>query len=359
MEEDAGKLIHDPWTDETLVDFNRCGVPLIEIVTQPDMRTPEEAVDAVRAIRASLAAIGVSDCRMQEGSLRVDVNLSVRPAGATELGTRTEMKNINSLKSISRAVSGEAARQIERIELGREIIQETRRWDDNKDTSHAMRSKEDAHDYRYFPEPDLSPLEITPEWIESLRQRLPELPDSKRERYPREYGLSAYDTEILIGEKRLSDLFENTARLCGKPKEAANWIMVEVLSRLKERSIAADEMELDAGKLARIIELTTSGSINRNAARQTLDAVMDEGADVDGYIAARGLSMVGDETAVRAAVDGALAKNADAVARYRAGEEKVLGFLIGQAMKALQGKGDPAAVRKAMAEAISGANGVV
>ena len=350
MEEDAGKLIHDPWTDETLVDFNRCGVPLIEIVTQPDMRTPEEVVETVRAVRAALAALGVSDVRMQEGSLRVDVNLSVRPLGSEGLGTRTEMKNINSLKSIGRAVAGEAARQAELIELGRAVSQETRRWDDNKEASRAMRSKEDAHDYRYFPEPDIAPLKLSEEWVQNLRDSLPELPDQKRARYPREYGLSAYDTDIIVSEKRLSDLFEKTAALCGRPKDAANWIMGEALAILKEKAIAPDELELDPARLARIIELNTSGAINRNAARQTLRAVMDEDADIDAYIKDHGLAMVGGEDALRAIVRTVLEQNADSADAFRAGKEKVFGFLMGQAMKALAGKGDPVLLKRFMRE---------
>ena len=338
IEEDAGKLVHDPVTDETLVDFNRCGVPLIEIVTQPDMRTPEEAVGTVRAIRAALAALEVSDCRMQEGSLRVDVNLSVRPFGSDTLGTRVEMKNINSFKSIGRAVSGEAARHIECIETGRPLIQQTRRWDDNKDASFAMRSKEDAHDYRYFPDPDVTPLKLNEEWIEELRANLPELPEKKRVRYPLEYGLSAHDTEILVSEKRLSDLFERTAARCGRPKDAANWIMGEVLSLLKERGQAADELDLDSVKLARIIELNASGAVNRQAARQTLRVVLDRDADVDSFIAEQGLSMVDDDGALRAAVSKVIAENPDSVAKYRAGTVKVFGFLVGQAMRIMAGK---------------------
>ena len=228
MEEDAGKLVHDPWTDATLVDYNRCGVPLIEIVSEPDLRTPDEVVAYVDAVRAILQTLGVSDCKMQEGSLRADVNLSVRKMGEQTLGTRTEMKNLNSRKAIARSVLGESARQAEQLEMGRPVLQQTRRWDDNKDTSFAMRSKEDAHDYRYFPEPDLPPLFLSREWIEARREALPELPAQKRERYPKEFGLSDYDTELLVGEVTLSRLFEQATALCAKPKEVANWIMGEV-----------------------------------------------------------------------------------------------------------------------------------
>lgn len=346
MEEDAGKLQHDSATDESLVDFNRCGVPLIEIVTQPDMRTADEVVETVKAIRAALLALGVSDCKMQEGSMRVDVNLSVRPLDSTEFGTRTEMKNINSLKSIARAVNGEAARQIELIEMGREVTQQTRRWDDNKDTSFAMRSKADAHDYRYFPEPDLTPLDISVDEIEAIRANLPELPKSKRERYPIEYGLSAYDTEILISEKALSDLFERVAAFTGKPKDAANWIIVETLAILNEKGTPTDELRVEAAKLAEIITMTGDGTINRASARKTLAAVIEEDVEPRVYVRDNALESVSDDGELRAVVEGVLSANADSVEKYKAGAEKVYGFLVGQVMKALKGKGDPAKVNE-------------
>ncbi|GHU79982.1 aspartyl/glutamyl-tRNA(Asn/Gln) amidotransferase subunit B [Clostridia bacterium] len=353
MEEDAGKLVHDPWTDQTLVDFNRCGVPLIEIVTQPDMRTAEEVVETVRKIRAALSMLGVSDCKMQEGSLRVDVNLSVRPMGSDELGTRTEMKNINSLKSIGRAVVGEAARQIERIELNRPIIQETRRWDDNKDTSTAMRSKADAHDYRYFPEPDLAPLSLTEEWIEAQRASLPELPEQKRERYPREFGLSDYDTSIIVSEKTLCDLFERTTFICGKPKDTANWIMGEILATLKGRGESPDQLVLNPEILARVITLQSEGVINRNGARETLQAALaGELNNVDEYIKIHQLAMVDDGAALEDVIRQVVSGDPESVAAYKAGKEKVFGFLMGQAMKLLKGKGDPARLKEMLREAL-------
>ncbi|GHV28281.1 aspartyl/glutamyl-tRNA(Asn/Gln) amidotransferase subunit B [Clostridia bacterium] len=352
MEEDAGKLVHDPWTDETLVDFNRCGVPLIEIVTQPDMRTAEEVVDTVKAIRATLAALGVSDVKMQEGSLRVDVNLSVRHLGEAEYGTRTEMKNLNSLKSIGRAVDGEAARQIELIEMGRQVVQQTRRWDDNKDTSFAMRSKEDAHDYRYFPEPDLSPLYLSDEWIGRLREALPELPDAKRNRYPLAYGLSKYDTDILVSEKKLSDLFEYAVSQTGQPKDCANWIISDILAILKERGESADELRVSPDKFAQIISSVVKGAINRNAGRQILRAVIDGDVDIDEYIKLNDLSMVSGDNLLREAVARVIEDNPSSVARYHAGEEKVFGFLMGQAMKALKGKADPNKLKELLADAL-------
>jgi len=358
MEEDAGKLVHDPWTDQSLVDYNRCGVPLIEIVSEPDMRTPDEVVAYVQAVRAILMALGVSDCRMQEGSLRADVNLSVRPLGSDTLGTRTEMKNLNSIKSIARAVAAETQRQIEVIETGRAVVQQTRRWDDNKDSCFAMRSKEDAHDYRYFPEPDLPPMAFTDADIRAIRDALPELPDAKRERYPREYGLSAYDTDVLLSEKRLYTLFEEAAVLSQSPKDTANWLMGEVLAMLKERGQAPDTLALRPEKLARVIRLVRDGVVNRSGGREALGAVWDSrtpGADdVDACIEANGLAMVKDDSLLQRIVGSVMQEQADSVAKYRAGNEKVFGFLMGQAMKALAGKGDPAALKQLLEKSLKG-----
>ena len=352
MEEDAGKLVHDPWTDATLVDYNRCGVPLIEIVSEPDMRTPDEVVAYVDAVRAILQTLGVSDGKMQEGSLRADVNLSVRKLGEETLGTRTEMKNLNSRKAIARAVAGETARQVEQLELGRPILQQTRRWDDNKDTSFAMRSKEDAHDYRYFPEPDLPPLRLSPEWIQAQRDALPELPAQKRERYPREYGLSAYDTELLVGEVTLSRLFERATALCGKPKEVANWIMGEVLAMLKERGEAPDQLCLAPEKLAAIIALQEEGRINRNGARAALQAVLESDVEVEVYVKAQGLEQIDDQDLLAGTVASVLAEHADSVESYRAGTAKAFGFLMGQAMRALSGKADPIQLQALLKQAL-------
>ncbi|MCC8097945.1 MAG: Asp-tRNA(Asn)/Glu-tRNA(Gln) amidotransferase subunit GatB, partial [Eubacterium sp.] len=229
MEEDAGKLVHDPWEDSTLVDYNRCGVPLLEIVSEPDFRSGDEVIAYLEKLRDTLIYLGVSDCKMQEGSMRADVNLSVRPEGQKEFGTRTEMKNINSFKAISRAIVYEAKRQIEQIEMGKRVIQETRRWDENKDATYAMRSKENAQDYRYFPEPDLLPIEISEEWIEKAKKEMPELADAKRVRYVKELGLMEYDANVLTAEHDLAILFEETAAVCGQPKEVCNLITGELM----------------------------------------------------------------------------------------------------------------------------------
>lgn len=250
MEEDAGKLIHDEWEDCSLVDYNRSGVPLIEIVSEPDMRSAEEVIAYLEKLRLIIQYLGASDCKLQEGSMRADVNLSVREAGAPEFGTRTEMKNLNSFKAIARAIEGERKRQIELLEEGKKVIQETRRWDDNKESSRAMRSKEDAKDYRYFPDPDLPPVFISDTWIQEIKDRQPEFKTGKMARYQAELGLSEYDADIITGSKRMADIFEATVSLCKKPKEAANWLMVEGMRLLKEEALEPEAIRFSPENLA-------------------------------------------------------------------------------------------------------------
>lgn len=352
MEEDAGKLVHDPWTESTLCDYNRCGVPLMEIVTEPDFRSAHEVIDFLTKLRSTLQFLGVSDCKMQEGSIRADLNVSVRPAGSEKLGTRTEMKNMNSFKAIAKAIETEAARQIEVLEEGRAVKQETRRWDDNKDVSFAMRSKENAQDYRYFPEPDLPPVYIDDAWLERVRAHQPELADAKRARYREEYGLSEHDIGILCQNARLCRLLEAAIAQGASPKEAANWILSEVLRLCKERAVDPYDLELDAGKLALILQLLGEGKIDRAGARNTLEAVFADDADVEAYIKKEKLAIERDETAVAGAIAQVLAENADAVEKFRAGNEKVMGFLTGQCMKLLRGKADPKQVSAALLEAL-------
>ncbi len=352
MEEDAGKLVHDPWTESTLCDYNRCGVPLMEIVTEPDFRSAHEVIDFLTKLRSTLQFLGVSDCKMQEGSIRADLNVSVRPAGSEKLGTRTEMKNMNSFKAIAKAIETEAARQIEVLEEGRAVKQETRRWDDNKDASFAMRSKENAQDYRYFPEPDLPPVYIDDAWLERVRAHQPELADAKRARYREEYGLSEHDIGILCQNARLCRLLEAAIAQGASPKEAANWILSEVLRLCKERAVDPYDLELDAGKLALILQLLGEGKIDRAGARNTLEAVFADDADVEAYIKKEKLTIERDETAVAGAIAQVLAENADAVEKFRAGNEKVMGFLTGQCMKLLRGKADPKQVSAALLEAL-------
>lgn len=352
MEEDAGKLVHDPWTESTLCDYNRCGVPLMEIVTEPDFRSAHEVIDFLTKLRSTLQFLGVSDCKMQEGSIRADLNVSVRPAGSEKLGTRTEMKNMNSFKAIAKAIETEAARQIEVLEEGRAVKQETRRWDDNKDASFAMRSKENAQDYRYFPEPDLPPVYIDDAWLERVRAHQPELADAKRARYREEYGLSEHDIGILCQNARLCRLLEAAIAQGASPKEAANWILSEVLRLCKECAVDPYDLELDAGKLALILQLLGEGKIDRAGARNTLEAVFADDADVEAYIKKEKLAIERDETAVVGAIAQVLAENADAVEKFRAGNEKVMGFLTGQCMKLLRGKADPKQVSAALLEAL-------
>lgn len=352
MEEDAGKLVHDPWTESTLCDYNRCGVPLMEIVTEPDFRSAHEVIDFLTKLRSTLQFLGVSDCKMQEGSIRADLNVSVRPTGSEKLGTRTEMKNMNSFKAIAKAIETEAARQIEVLEEGRAVKQETRRWDDNKDASFAMRSKENAQDYRYFPEPDLPPVYIDDAWLERVRVHQPELADAKRARYREEYGLSEHDIGILCQNACLCRLLEAAIAQGASPKEAANWILSEVLRLCKERAVDPYDLELDAGKLALILQLLGEGKIDRAGARNTLEAVFADDADVEAYIKKEKLAIERDETAVAGAIAQVLAENADAVEKFRAGNEKVMGFLTGQCMKLLRGKADPKQVSAALLEAL-------
>ena len=353
MEEDAGKLTHDPWLDRTLVDYNRCGVPLLEIVSEPDMRSAQEVVAYLTRLRQTLQYLGVSDCKMQEGSLRADVNLSVRPMGQTALGTRTEMKNLNSFKAIARAIEGEFRRQTELIEDGGVVRQQTRRWDDNKGASFAMRSKENAQDYRYFPEPDLPPMEIAQAWIDEIAAREPELREAKRARYQREMGLPDYDAALLTEEKATADLFERASALCGRPADVAHWLMGDAMALMKERQIAPDQMTLAPEALARVVTLVAEGRVSRQSAKEIFVYAFDGGEDVDGYVREHALQMVQDDGAYARAVEEVLARCAKDAESYSAGNEKALGFLVGQTMKALGGKGDAKKVGEMLRERLA------
>lgn len=341
MEEDAGKLMHDPWLDQTMVDYNRCGVPLLEIVSEPDMRSAEEVIAYLTKLRQTLQYLGVSDCKMQEGSMRADVNLSVRPVGQKEFGTRTEMKNINSFKAIARAIAGEYRRQVELIEDGGKVQQQTRRWDDNKGASFAMRSKENAQDYRYFPEPDLPPISLSQALIDAVRARQPELAEAKAARYQSEFGLPKYDAGILTEEKPIADLFEQAVSACGKPKEVSNWIMGETMAMMKEKSVPAENLMLSGQALGAIVSAVSAGRLNRQSAREVFAYAFDGGEDIEGYIKAHGMEIVSDDSAYEQILSDVLARCEKDVAQYRAGNQKVFGFLVGQAMKALKGKADP------------------
>lgn len=350
MEEDAGKLIHDEWEDCSLVDYNRSGVPLIEIVSEPDMRSADEVIAYLEKLRLIIQYLRASDCKLQEGSMRADVNLSVRETGALEFGTRTEMKNLNSFKAIARAIEGERKRQIELLEEGKKVVQETRRWDDNKESSRAMRSKEDAKDYRYFPDPDLPPVTISDAWIQEIKDRQPELKTEKMARYQEEYGLSAYDADIITGAKHMADIFEATVSLCGKPKEAANWLMVEAMRLLKEEALEPEAIRFSPENLAKLIVLVDNGTINRTVAKEVFEKIFAEDVDPEAYVEENGLKVVNDEGALRAVIREVIAANPQSVTDYHNGKERARGFLVGQTMRAMKGKADPAMVNKILEE---------
>ena len=350
MEEDAGKLIHDDWEDCSLVDFNRSGVPLIEIVSEPDMRSAEEVIAYLDKLRLIIQYLGASDCKLQEGSMRADVNLSVREVGAKEFGTRTEMKNLNSFKAIARAIEGEKARQIDLIEAGKPVIQETRRWDDTKEYSYAMRSKEDAQDYRYFPDPDLVPVIISDEMIEATKARQPEFRDEKMVRYMEEFALPAYDADILTGTKKLADIFEATTAICHNPKKVSNWLMVETMRLLKDREMDADRIRFSPEHLAVLIQMTEEGTINSSVAKEVFEHVFDEDVDPQAYVEEHGLKMDNDSDALTSTIEEIVAANPQSVADYKAGKKKAVGFLVGQTMKATQGKANPAMINKILTE---------
>ena len=350
MEEDAGKLIHDEFEDCTLVDYNRCGVPLLEIVSEPDFRSADEVIEYLEKLRAILQFTGVSDCKMQEGSLRADVNLSVRPKGQKEFGTRTEMKNLNSFHAIARAIAYESRRQIDLLEDGEAVVQETRRWDDNKGYSYAMRSKEDAQDYKYFPEPDLPPIEISDARIEEVRESMPELPEQKKQRYREELGLPEYDTEILTGNMAFVTLFEEAVKLCDSPKDVANWIMGEVMKLLNDTGTLPEDMTLAPEKLAAVIQMVKSGKINRGTGKTVLEKVFTDGVDPESYVKENNLAQITDLSAIRPVLEEVIAANEKSVSEYKAGKTQAMGYIMGQAMRALKGKAPAQEVQKMLHE---------
>lgn len=344
MEEDAGKLIHDEREDCTLVDYNRSGVPLIEIVSEPDMRSAGEVIAYLEKLRLIIRYLGASDCKLQEGSMRADVNLSVREAGTDKFGTRTEMKNLGSFHSIARAIEGERNRQIDLLESGGTVVQETRRWDEAKNTSYAMRSKEDARDYRYFPDPDLVPVSISEEFLEEIRSRQPELRTEKMKRYREEFDIPDYDIEIITGSKHMADIFEETVALGAQPKKVSNWLMVETLRLLKETETDPEDIRFSPENLAKLIALTEGKTINSTVAKEVFEVMFREDVDPERYVEEKGLKMVSDEGMLRRTVEEVIAANPKSVEDYRNGKEKAMGFLVGQTMKAMRGKADPAGV---------------
>ena len=350
MEEDAGKLIHDEWEDCSLVDYNRSGVPLIEIVSEPDMRSADEVIAYLDKLRLIIQYLGASDCKLQEGSMRADVNLSVREVGTEKFGTRTEMKNLNSFKAIARAIDGERERQIELLEAGKPVIQETRRWDDNKEYSYAMRSKEDAQDYRYFPDPDLVPVIISDEWLQKVKDHQPELRTEKLERYKKEFDIPDYDAQIITGSKKLADIFEETTAICGKPKKVSNWLLGETLRLLKEKDMEPEELQFSPENLAKLIGLADAGTINGSVAKEVFEILFEKDIDPEKYVEEKGLKTVNDESALREVIEKIVADNPQSVADYKGGKEKAMGFLVGQTMKAMKGKANPASVNQILKE---------
>ncbi len=350
MEEDAGKLIHDDWNNTSLVDFNRSGVPLIEIVSEPDMRSAEEVIAYLDKLRLIIQYLGASDCKLNEGSMRADVNLSIRKKGETTFGTRTETKNLNSFKAIARAIEHEKNRQIDLIESGEAVIQETRRWNDDKEISYAMRSKEDAQDYRYFPEPDLVPIVISEEWLAEIKKAQPELRSEKLERYEEEYKIPRYDAEILTASKKMADVFEATCALCNKPKKVSNWLMVETLRLQKEKGLEQDEIPFSPENLAKLINLVEAGTINSTVAKEVFEEIFAKDIDPEAYVEEKGLKSENDADALKEILAKAIEANPKAVEDYRGGKEKALGAIVGQVMKETKGKANPGMVNQMLKE---------
>ena len=351
MEEDAGKLIHDPITDDTYVDFNRSGVPLIEIVSEPDMRSADEVVAYLEKLRETIIYLGASDCKLNEGSMRADVNLSIREKGTEEFGTRTESKNLNSFRAIRRCIENEIARQIDIIEEGGEVVQETRRWDDEKGYSYPMRSKEDAQDYRYFPDPDLVPIIVSDEWINEILAAQPEFRDAKKERYKKEYELPDYDIDQITGSKKMSEIFEGAVAEGADPKKASNWLMVETMRLMKETGIDAESLKFSAKNLAALIKLVDSKEINGGVAKEVFEkAVFSDDLDPVKYVADNNMSTKADSGQLLEVVKKAIEANPKAVEDVKNGKQKAIGAIVGFVMKEMKGKCDPGEVNKLIAE---------
>ncbi len=341
IEEDAGKLNHDEFGRGSLVDLNRAGVPLIEIVSEPDIRSSKEAEDYLRKLKSILEYIEVSDCKMQEGSLRADVNVSIRKKGQAEYGTRTEMKNMNSFRSIVRGIEYEIERQIDVIENGGKVEQETLRWDDVSGRTFSMRDKEDAQDYRYFPDPDLVAIRLSEEYIENIKNNLPELPESRKQRYLKEYKLTEKEANILTGSKYLSDLFEGATNICNNPKAVANWIMSDIAKVLNEKEMEPEEIPFTKEHLAELIQLIEKNTINGTIGKKVLNELFENPHSPSKIIEEKGWIQISDEGAIKEVVLKVICANPQSVSDYKGGKEKALGFLVGQAMKETKGKANP------------------
>jgi aspartyl-tRNA(Asn)/glutamyl-tRNA(Gln) amidotransferase subunit B len=359
MEEDAGKLLHDgfSWSAEKSgVDFNRSGVPLIEIVTHPDLRTSQEAYDYLTALKAVLLYASVSDCNMEEGSLRCDANVSVRKRGTEVLGTRAEIKNLNSFRNVARAIDHEVARQVAVIECGGEVVQETRLWNADKAETASMRSKEEAQDYRYFPEPDLPPLVVSPAWVEEVRASLPELPAARRRRFAREYGLSDYDAGVLTLAREVADYYETVARASGNNKASSNWVTNEVLGKLKADDQTLASCKVSPQHLAALIKLIDAGTISGKIAKDVFLKMWSSGQEPSVIVEGEGLVQLSDEGALEAAVAEVLAASPEQVATYRSGKASTFGWFVGQVMKKTGGKANPGVVNALLKKALDAAS---
>lgn len=346
LEQDAGKSLHEDFQGFTGIDLNRSGTPLLEIVSEPDMRSAKEAVAYMKTIHELVQYLGISDGNMAEGSFRCDANVSVRPVGQEEFGTRAEIKNLNSFRFIERAINHEVERQIDLIEAGGKVVQQTRLYDPDKDETRSMRSKEEANDYRYFPDPDLLPLEITPEFLDEVRKTLPELPEQKRLRFKQDYALSDFDAEVLTADRAMADYFETVAKGCGDAKQAANWVTGNLAAYLNKQELTIGESPVSAehltGMIKRILDNTISGKI----AKQVFEAMAAGEGDAEAVIESKGLKQITDSSAIESIIDEVIANNAGQVEQYRAGKEKLLGFFVGQVMKASRGKANPAQVNQ-------------
>lgn len=351
IEEDAGKNLHRE--DGSYIDYNRAGVPLIEIVSKPDMRSPVEARMYLEKLKAVLQYTGVSDCKMEEGSLRCDANVSIRPVGTTELGVKTEVKNMNSFRAVEKALEYEIKRQIEAVSKGEKIIQETRRWDESKGETIVMRSKEKAHDYRYFPEPDMVYLSLDDEWINSIRETLPELPHDKKKRYVREYGLPEYDADILTSSKALASFFEECVNEGAKPKDASNWIMGEILRTLKDKAMEIEDVKFKPADIVKLIELIDKGTISGTIAKKVFKDMFETGNSPEKIVEEKGLVQVSDEGAIKEIINKVLDENPQSIEDFKNGKTKAMGFLVGQVMKASKGKGNPQLINKLLPEELN------
>jgi len=354
LEEDAGKLLHEGITDGSLVDYNRGGIPLLEIVSEPDLRSPQEAYDYLTALKAILQYVEVSDCDMEKGSLRCDANVSVRPVGQEKFGTKVEIKNLNSFKMVQKAIQYEIERQTEAIEGGETIVQETRLWDDGKGTTFSMRSKEEAHDYRYFPEPDLVPFTLSLELVKSIEATLPELPMARAKRFIKEFGIPEYDAYVLVQEKKLAEYFEACVREGAGAKTASNWIQTELLAMLNAKNIAIEDCPVASKEFAGLLKLVEAGTVSGKTAKDVLQEMAATGKAADVIVKEKGLTQVSDTGLIEKAVEKAIAANPVAVAEFKAGKQKALGALVGAIMKETQGKANPKIVNEILQKKLQG-----